>query len=190
MFARLLSTGRVAAVLTMAALMTAAVAHAQQNSVVFPWNAGYQSNTPQPPVSVAPVAATPTQPILPAQPSVPAVTPSRDRSSTGEEQEESADAGRAFVDLRVPANAEIWFEGDKTAQAGALRHFVSPNLESGRTFTYDIRARWTDPNGKVVDQTRKVKVEAGRRTMVDFNTPAPAATQNKPKEETVPKPNR
>jgi uncharacterized protein (TIGR03000 family) len=77
---------------------------------------------------------------------------------------------RAFVQVRVPANAEIWFEGDKTTKTGPERAFTSPALEPGRSFTYDIRARWTDSSGKVTDETRQVKVQAGRTTTVDFGT--------------------
>jgi uncharacterized protein (TIGR03000 family) len=86
----------------------------------------------------------------------------------GEDQEVPANDTRAFIRVRVPANAEIWFEGDKTNQTGTERNFVSPALETDKSFTYDIRARWTDGGGKVVDKTQKVNVEAGRRSTVDF----------------------
>src|SRR5437763_724952 len=96
----------------------------QQNSTVFPWNSGYPGGT-------QPGLGAPTNP-LPAEPTViapPITTPAAPAitgaAATGtlrsgeEEQEESAlDAGRAFIELRVPANAEIWFEGDRTMQAG------------------------------------------------------------------------
>jgi len=85
-----------------------------------------------------------------------------------EEQAIAANDNRAFIRVRVPANAEIWFEGDKTSQTGPERSFVSPALRTGKAFTYDIRARWTDSSGQAVDQTKQVKVEAGRRSTVDF----------------------
>jgi len=84
------------------------------------------------------------------------------------EEQEATNDNRAFVQVRVSANAEVWFEGDRTSQTGAMRSFISPPLQPGKTFTYDIRARWMDPSGKPVDQTRQVKVQAGRRSMVDF----------------------
>jgi uncharacterized protein (TIGR03000 family) len=77
-------------------------------------------------------------------------------------------ANRAIIDVRVPADAEILFEGDKTSQTGANRAFVSPALQPGRTFTYEIRAKWTGTDGKPVEQTRQVKIQAGVRTLVDF----------------------
>ena len=91
----------------------------------------------------------------------------------GEEQQARNDA-RALMAVRVPANAEVWVEGDKTSQTGTARSFISPPLETGKRFTYDIRARWMGADGKPVDQTRQVKVEAGRRAMVDFTAPNPA----------------
>jgi uncharacterized protein (TIGR03000 family) len=77
----------------------------------------------------------------------------------------------AHIDVRVPASAEVWVEGAKTKQAGELRHFVSPPLTPGQDFVYDIRARWTDDNGKVVDQTRHVPVRAGSQVMENFTAP-------------------
>src|ERR1700723_1792902 len=148
MFAKFLSTGRITAVLTLVSMTSAGSAHAQQNSLVFPWNSGYQSTGPQPPITV-PSFTFPSNP--PPPQAAPFLNETRDRSLAGEEQQEAVGAGLAYVDLRVPATAEIWFDDNKTAQTGSLRHYVTPSLESGRSFTYDIRARWTDPNGKVID---------------------------------------
>ena len=84
---------------------------------------------------------------------------------------EDQDPNTAALEVRVPANAEIWFEGDKTGQTGPVRHFSSPSLPAGKTFSYDIRARWTGADGKEIDRTRQVKVQAGSRIGVDFNNP-------------------
>jgi len=74
----------------------------------------------------------------------------------------------AHLDVMVPDSAQVWVEGAKTQQTGSLRHFVSPALTPGQNFTYDIRARWTDENGNVVDRTRHVPVHAGGQVMVNF----------------------
>jgi uncharacterized protein (TIGR03000 family) len=81
----------------------------------------------------------------------------------------TADSNSATMNVRVPADAEIWFEGSKTGQIGPTRTFVSPPLEPGRGFTYEVRARWTQ-NGKDVDQTRQVHVHAGDNVDVKFDT--------------------
>jgi uncharacterized protein (TIGR03000 family) len=77
------------------------------------------------------------------------------------------DPTSATMDVQVPADAEIWFQGAKTGQQGPTRTFVSPPLEPGQNFTYDIRARWSD-GGKEMDQTRQVRVKAGEHVQVDF----------------------
>jgi len=204
-------------------LLIAAPAWAQQNSVVFPWNAGYPGGTRtmeptqdygQAPTTfpgtpaIAPMTfpATPAiaPTIFPATPTITPTTfpgtPSTFLQSTAplplaqfqspalpyaqagsEEQEESpGNSGRAWIEIRVPTNAEIWFEGDKTSQMGNQRQFVSPPLDRGRKFTYDVRARWTDGNGKVVDRTQKVSVEADRRSFVDFQTSTSQGAQTNP----------
>ena len=62
-------------------------------------------------------------------------------------------------------------DGTRTTRQGAERQFVSPPLEPGKRYSYEIEARWTE-DGKEVSQTRKVVVEAGRRIDVDFTRPA------------------
>jgi uncharacterized protein (TIGR03000 family) len=71
------------------------------------------------------------------------------------------------VDVRVPGNAEIWFNGAKTSQQGLVRQFESPGLEPGYDYTYEVRARWME-NGREVERTRQFVVRAGDRLGVDF----------------------
>jgi uncharacterized protein (TIGR03000 family) len=78
------------------------------------------------------------------------------------------DAKSAAVEVRVPANAEVWIDGTATKQKGETRTFETPAFRPGSSFTYDIRARWTDSGGKVVDQSRQVTLQAGSRSTVDF----------------------
>ena len=94
---------------------------------------------------------------------------------TGEQQAAADKPAPADVDMRVPANAEVWFEGGKTHQTGSERHFESPDLLPGRSYTYDVRVRWTSADGLVTDQTRQVKVGASQRIMVDFTPPGSGA---------------
>jgi uncharacterized protein (TIGR03000 family) len=74
------------------------------------------------------------------------------------------------VDVHLPADAQLWFEGQKTSQSGDERSFQSPPIDQGQAYTYVIRARWTE-NGKDVEQTRKVHVKAGDRVKIDFTKP-------------------
>jgi uncharacterized protein (TIGR03000 family) len=77
----------------------------------------------------------------------------------------------ATVNVHVPPDAQVWFDGSATSQRGEWRAFASPPLDAGQEFHYDVRARWTDANGQAVDQTRRVDVRAGQTTSVDFIRP-------------------
>ena len=74
---------------------------------------------------------------------------------------------RAHIDVRVPPDAQVFFDGSPTRQTGEERMFVSPPLDPGRTYNYNIEARWMD-NGKMVDQTKTVTVGPGASPVVDF----------------------
>jgi uncharacterized protein (TIGR03000 family) len=76
------------------------------------------------------------------------------------------------LDVRVPTPAaEVFVEGGRTTSRGTERTFVSPKLEPGQRFTYEIRARWVGQDGKEVEQTRRVPVTPGQTVTVDFNKP-------------------
>jgi uncharacterized protein (TIGR03000 family) len=72
----------------------------------------------------------------------------------------------AHVTVRVPANAQLWFEGSITTSTESVREFQSPPLSPGR-YTYEIRARWTE-NGRDIMQTQEVAVSPGVHATVDF----------------------
>jgi len=82
-------------------------------------------------------------------------------------------AGTATVTVTVPEGATVYVEGQALkSQTGTTRQFVSPALTPGKTYTYDIRATWTGPDGKKVERTVSVDVRAGARESVMFmNTP-------------------
>ena len=46
--------------------------------------------------------------------------------------------GAAAVGVVVPADAEVWFNGDPTKQTGEQREFVTPTLPVGRAYQYEI----------------------------------------------------
>jgi uncharacterized protein (TIGR03000 family) len=71
------------------------------------------------------------------------------------------------VQVLVPADAELWFSGEKTSQRGPTRLFVTPALAPGKTFTYEIRAHWQE-NGREVVRSRKLVVNSGARLTVDL----------------------
>jgi uncharacterized protein (TIGR03000 family) len=94
---------------------------------------------------------------------------------------QQADPNTAMMHMRVPANAELFIDNAPTQQRGTERDFVSPPLEANKTYAYNLRIRYTDANGQVVDRTRKVSVRAGDRLNLDLmNEAAGANTPNEP----------
>jgi uncharacterized protein (TIGR03000 family) len=69
--------------------------------------------------------------------------------------------------IEVPASAELYLEGVKTKQTGPSRMFVSPRLNPGQQYVYEVRARWIE-NGQPVEQKSNVVVTAGQRLTVRF----------------------
>ena len=77
------------------------------------------------------------------------------------------DGSGVTVDVKVPANAEVWFDGGKTAQTGPDRVFHSPALKPGVGYLYLVRARWSE-DGREIEQVQTVTVHAGERVRVAF----------------------
>jgi len=74
----------------------------------------------------------------------------------------------ALINVRVPPNAEVWFDDQKTSQTGSFRSFISPPLNPDGDFVYHIRVRWTE-DGRQVDKTRRIDVHAGDRLFVNLS---------------------
>ena len=75
------------------------------------------------------------------------------------------------LSVRVPdANADVWLDKVETKQRGAVRSFESPPLEAGKTYRYEVVARWTE-NGRERAESRTVVGKAGETVAVDFTIP-------------------
>jgi uncharacterized protein (TIGR03000 family) len=78
------------------------------------------------------------------------------------------EATNAHVHVRVPAEAEVFCDNVRLNLTGSERNFISPPLPPGRSFPYEIRARWIGVDGKAVELVRSIQVQAGRHTAIDF----------------------
>jgi uncharacterized protein (TIGR03000 family) len=76
----------------------------------------------------------------------------------------------AHITLKVPADAEVFFDGHKTSATGTVRQFDSPPLEPGYRYTYQLRARWRQ-NGRTVTRDQEVSVTRAARVTVAFPPP-------------------
>jgi uncharacterized protein (TIGR03000 family) len=91
----------------------------------------------------------------------------------------------AYLRVHVPAEAEVWLEGKKCQQTGPVREFVSPPLAPDSRYAYEVRARWTEPDGTPVEQTQTVEVQAGRYARVAF--PLPPESERLPPPKPLPR---
>jgi uncharacterized protein (TIGR03000 family) len=71
--------------------------------------------------------------------------------------------------VALPADAELWLNGQRTQRNGAERDFITPPLQTGQTCAYQVKARWTQ-DGQPVEETIEVKVRANKTTTVQLGT--------------------
>jgi uncharacterized protein (TIGR03000 family) len=77
-------------------------------------------------------------------------------------------ANTAMVQVILPSpDAQVWFNDSKTTQIGTMRHYATPPLTPGQSYTYTIRASWM-ANGQPVTQTHEIHVQAGQPAVVNF----------------------
>jgi uncharacterized protein (TIGR03000 family) len=67
----------------------------------------------------------------------------------------------------MPAEAEIFFDGEPTTQKGGQRDYFTPPLKVGTIYQYEVVARWQE-NGKEVKRSRQVSLTGGDAVSVDF----------------------
>jgi len=158
-----------------------------------PYTSGYYSPSYAYSSSYYPRYVAPYDPTVSRPPALYAQTaqlPSRGITSGVSGESERAD-DRAAVEVMVPADAELWFDGQKTNKTGRSRTFYTPPLERGKSYHYDVEARWTEDD-KPVERMRRVHVTAGERVPVDFLREADDADKpgKSEKSEKVDKPTR
>jgi uncharacterized protein (TIGR03000 family) len=74
----------------------------------------------------------------------------------------------ATIEVRLPnPQAQIAFDGHRTASRGSQRLYATPALKAGAEYYYDVTATWTE-DGRQVKEDRRVKVTAGQVVTVDF----------------------
>jgi uncharacterized protein (TIGR03000 family) len=77
----------------------------------------------------------------------------------------------AQIRVIVPdAQAKVWFDGNPTSSTGTERNYHTPDLTTGASSTYRIRATWV-VNGREVTQEQAVPVQVGRMSIADFTRP-------------------
>jgi uncharacterized protein (TIGR03000 family) len=78
----------------------------------------------------------------------------------------------AYLSVTVPTpDAEVLIDGRRLdAKTGTVRDFVSPPLEPGYRYSYEVTARWNEGD-QPVERTQTVEVRPGDHASVAFTTP-------------------
>lgn len=91
--------------------------------------------------------------------------------------------------IKVPqANAKLLIDQTVTRQQGLQRQFVTPTLEAGKNYSYQIVVIWEPNNYTTITRTKKVTFKAGENVTVDM-TVANNPPDDKIKVRYVPTPN-
>jgi uncharacterized protein (TIGR03000 family) len=84
---------------------------------------------------------------------------------------------RGAIHVVVPsAYTIVSFDGQKMLGTGKDRLILTPTVEPGHDFKYQIQATWTDPSEKTITQVREGVVQAGQYVVADFTKPQPEVT--------------
>jgi uncharacterized protein (TIGR03000 family) len=83
---------------------------------------------------------------------------------------------KATIVVSLPADAKLTVDGKATTSTSDTRVLVSPSLESGKDFVYNLRAEVTR-DGQTQSVTRQVIVRAGQETRVTLEMPSAVAAR-------------
>jgi uncharacterized protein (TIGR03000 family) len=132
---------------------------------------GYAGCTGGVPYGAMPYGGTMVPP--PAQIGVPPTTvpPAREMPKNPEKKpSEVRGAAPATISVSLPAAAKLTIDDAATVATGSSRTFVSPVLEAGMEFHYDLKAELSQ-NGKTVTAAKRVTVRAGEAVQVAIEMP-------------------
>jgi uncharacterized protein (TIGR03000 family) len=87
-----------------------------------------------------------------------------------------ANTGTIQIDLQVPSEAKVYFNGSATQQTGMSRSFVGSSLTPGFQYGYAVRVVWQE-GGRLVEQTRAISFMAGDHVSLDFTKSAQTASR-------------
>jgi uncharacterized protein (TIGR03000 family) len=83
------------------------------------------------------------------------------------DKDEASFGTPATVVIKAPADVTISFNGQVTTRRSNEESFQTPRLAPGRTYAYQVKAEALR-DGKPVTQSKRVTVQGGGRTIVDF----------------------
>lgn len=106
-------------------------------------------------------------------------------TTTTRREETRATSAPATVVVQVPADADLFVDNQRSQLSTTTRKFVSPALEPGQDYYYDLRVEALR-DGRVVRDSKRVTIRAGSVARVDFRDSVPGeVTAAAPAEITV-----
>jgi uncharacterized protein (TIGR03000 family) len=111
-------------------------------------------------------------------PGAPAITPAvPEKTITPEpikdKPKQGATAAPATIVVSLPNEAKLMIDGVATTSTSARRVFVSPELNPGQDYHYNLKVEFVQ-DGKKVELTKKVTVSAGNESTVSFEATEPS----------------
>jgi uncharacterized protein (TIGR03000 family) len=76
---------------------------------------------------------------------------------------------RALLEFHLPEGAALEIQGVRTESRGPVRHIRSTPLEPDKRYVYDVRVIWREGD-ETKSAEREVRIQAGKRFVVDFRT--------------------
>lgn len=74
----------------------------------------------------------------------------------------------ATIQVSVPAQTVLYFDGVKMNSTASSRRFSTPTLEAGKAYFYNVKAE-VERDGQTITTTQRVVVRAGQNTQVQFD---------------------
>src|SRR6516164_9664964 len=80
------------------------------------------------------------------------------------DMEQARAENRVMLNIQAPAGANLWISDVFVGQGDGNRQFISPPLEYGRNYIYDVKASWMQ-DGREMTSTRSFAFQGGQTNL-------------------------
>src|SRR5262245_56985488 len=77
------------------------------------------------------------------------------------DMEQARAENRVMLNIQAPTGANLWISDVFMGQGDGNRQYISPPLENGRKYIYDVKARWMQ-DGREMTSTRSFEFVGGQ----------------------------
>jgi uncharacterized protein (TIGR03000 family) len=84
------------------------------------------------------------------------------------EQQTSSRRTEGLLTVNVPTDAKIFVNGQATASTGEVRQYISRDLDSNMSYTYEVRAEVVR-DGQKLEQTKTIDLRGGAASALAFD---------------------